>query len=794
MLTIRLPDGSTKQYPDRTRPREIAESIGKRLAQAAIAAKVNGLIVDLERELTQADALGVGEAALADRQAVGLVILTDKDREALDVLRHSCAHVMARAVMRLFPGVKLAFGPTIENGYYYDIDSPTPIREEDFPRIEEEMRKIVKEAEPFERFERPTAEAKALVADLKQDYKVEHIDEELNKFPSLSFYRQGEFIDLCRGPHIPHAGKIGAFKLLSIAGAYWKNDANRAQLQRLYGTAFFNQKDLDAYLNQVEEAKKRDHRVLGKQLKLFTISPVVGSGLILWMPKGATVRGILETFIKEELLKRGYQPVYTPHIGRLELYRTSGHFPYYRDSQYPPFYLHPLSPAVEHTIEALESGRWTPEEDYNLLQSAKEFNVHLGGYADLGKATQLHLASLLSRPEGRQAMMQIVPSANLPAYLATSGAVGPADVAPPTFIGVAPTLSPTERDQKLKILRHWLAEQEGYLVKPMNCPHHIQIYKATPHSYRDLPVRLAEFGTVYRFEQAGELSGMIRVRGFTQDDAHLFMTPEQIEPELVSNLDLVLFVLKSLGLDDYRVRVGLRDPKSDKYVGSVENWSSAQEKLLNTVKNLKMNYTEEPGEAAFYGPKVDFVVRDCIGREWQLGTVQLDYNLPERFDLEYTGADNHPHRPVMIHRAPFGSMERFCGILIEHFAGAFPLWLAPEQARILPVSEKFAEYAKKLEAEFKQQGFRVTGDHRPEKIGYKIREAQLEKIPYMLVVGEKEQAAGTVAVRDRIDGDLGAKPVAEVIEMFRREVEQKKIRQVSTASAGLDEKGAKFSE
>ncbi len=348
---------------------------------------------------------------------------------------------------------------------------------------------------------------------------------------------------------------------------------------------------------------------------------------------------------------------------------------------------------------------------------------------------------------------------------------------------------------KSDILREWLIDQEAYLVKPMNCPHHIQIYKATPHSYRDLPVRLAEFGTVYRFEQTGELSGMTRVRGFTQDDAHLFMTPEQIEPELVSNLDLVFFVLKSLGLDDYRVRVGLRDwATSDKYVGSEENWKNAQENLLRTIKNLKMNYTEEPGEAAFYGPKVDFVVRDCIGREWQLGTVQLDYNLPERFGLEYTGADNQPHRPVMIHRAPFGSMERFVGILIEHFAGAFPLWLAPEQARILPVCEKFSEYGKKLEEEFKRQGFRVAGDYRPEKIGYKIREAQLEKVPYMLVVGEKEQSAGTVAVRDRVDGDLGAKPVAEVLELFRREVEQKRIRQVSTASAGLDDQQAKFGE
>jgi threonyl-tRNA synthetase len=735
MLTIRLPDGSTKQYPDKTRPREIAEMIGKRLAQAAIAAKVNGVVVDLERELTN----GKGDLQLQ--------ILTEKDKEALDVLRHSCAHVMARAVMRLFPGVQLAFGPTIENGFYYDIDSPTPIREEDFPRIEAEMKKIVEKAEPFERFERPTAEAKGLVAELKQSYKVEHIEGELKDQPSLSFYRQGEFIDLCRGPHIPHAGRIGAFKLLSIAGAYWKNDANRKQLQRLYGTAYFNQKDLDAYVNQVEEAKKRDHRTLGKQLRLFTISQQVGSGLILWMPKGAMVRSILENFIRDELMKRGYSPVYTPHIGRLELYRTSGHFPYYRDSQYPPFFLNPIANLIDTWIQELAAALLDEDRERSYLELASRHGVDLSGYKQI-----------IDDPVAKSWSQQ---------QLTT---------------------------QKSRWLVKWLDEQEGYLVKPMNCPHHIQIYKATPHSYRDLPVRLAEFGTVYRFEQTGELTGMTRVRGFTQDDAHLFMTPEQIEPELVSNLDLVFFILKSLGLDDYRVRVGLRDPKSDKYVGSVENWTSAQEKLVSVVKNLKMNYTAEEGEAAFYGPKVDFVVRDCIGREWQLGTVQLDYNLPERFELEYTGKDNQPHRPVMIHRAPFGSMERFCGILIEHFAGAFPLWLAPEQARIITVSEKVEEYGRRVEADFKSAGFRVHGDYRPEKIGAKIREAQLEKIPYMLVVGEKEKDAGTVAVRDRVDGDLGAKPIAEVLEIFKKEVDEKRIRQVSTASAGLDERGAKFSD
>ncbi len=753
MLTLRLPDGSTKQVPEATRPRELAEAIGKRLAQAAIAAKVNGAILDLDREIYSSPppspTRGEGEDQGGD---ISFQILTDKDREALDVLRHSCAHVMARAVLRLFPGAQLAFGPTIENGFYYDIDVTPPIKEDDFPRIEDEMRKIVAQAEPFERFEWPASEARALCADLGQSYKIEHIDGDLKQFPTLSFYRQGEFIDLCRGPHIPHAGKIGAFKILNIAGAYWKNDASRKQLQRLYGTAFFAQKDLDIYLKQVEEAKKRDHRVLGKQLKLFTISPLVGSGLILWMPKGAIVRGLLENFIKEELLKRGYEPVYTPHIGRLEMYRTSGHFPYYRDAQYPPLFMHPLGQTIDTWLNLLGAGQLSAEMENGFLEVVDGFAKKSG--PPTGSDLQEHVARALH------------------------GAYG----------------SAATKDQKLAALKDWMAKEEGYLLKPMNCPHHIQIYKAEQRSYRDLPVRLAEFGTVYRFEQTGELTGMTRVRGFTQDDAHLFVTPEQVEQEMKNNLDLVLFILKTLGLSDYRVRVGLRDPKSDKYVGSAENWARAQETLLKIVRDLGLNSTAEEGEAAFYGPKIDFTVRDCIGREWQLGTVQLDYNLPERFELEYVAADNQRHRPVMIHRAPFGSMERFVGILIEHFAGAFPLWLAPEQVRVLPVSDKTHGYARKVGAAFAQHGFRIHVDERPEKIGYKIREAQLEKIPYMLVVGEKEQEAGTVSVRDRVEGDRGAQPLEQVVALLREEAEQKRIRQVSTASAGLADNTAKFGE
>jgi threonyl-tRNA synthetase len=735
MLTLRLPDGSLKIVAPGTTPRQVAESIGKRLAQAAIAAKLDGQIVDLDRELPA----GNGEHTFQ--------ILTEKDEESLGVLRHSCAHVMARAVMRLFPGVQLAFGPTIEDKFYYDIDATPPVREEDFPKIEEEMRKIVAGAEPFERFERPTADARALCVGLAQQFKVEHIDEELKQFPVLSFYRQGEFIDLCRGPHIPHAGKIGAFKLLSIAGAYWKNDASRKQLQRLYGTAFFSQKELDAHLHKLEEAKKRDHRVLGKQLGLFTISQQVGSGLILWMPKGATVRGILETFIKEELIKRGYQPVYTPHIGRLDLYRTSGHFPYYRDAQFPPMYFNFVATGLDLAHYRLAAG----ELDENKEKQFQEW-LNLAGYETSRYQAARTTDEKLERIH--QTVLHLIEAIgiDLPAYQQAK-----------TY------------PERARALADWLQNQEGYLLKPMNCPHHIQIYKAQPRSYRDLPVRLAEFGTVYRFEQTGELSGMTRVRGFTQDDAHLFVTPEQIEGEMRSNIELVLFILSTLGLSDYRVRVGLRDPKSTKYVGTDEDWSESQKTLLEIVKNLGMNYTAEEGEAAFYGPKIDFVVNDCIGREWQLGTVQLDYNLPKRFDLEYIGADNRAHKPVMIHRAPFGSMERFMGILIEHFAGAFPLWLAPEQVRVLTVSEKFNDYGRHVESELKSHGFRASGDFRPEKIGFKIREAQLEKIPYMLVVGEKEQTAATVAVRARSEGDLGVLPLAALISRLDQEVKERRL-------------------
>lgn len=664
MANVHLPDGSVKSYDRPVTPGQIAAEIGPGLAKSAIAAQVDGQTVGLDYSIA------------ADAPPVTLRILTKKDPAALGVLRHSTAHVMARAVMRLFEGVQLAFGPTVEGGYYYDIESPQrPIREEDFPAIEAEMKKIIALDEPFERIETPRAEALQIARDLKQEFKVEHIETGLKEHPTLSFYRQGEFVDLCRGPHIPKAGAIGAFKLTSVAGAYWKGDANNKQLQRLYGTAFFSQADLDNHLKFLEEVKKRDHRVIGKQQELFTISQTVGSGLILWLPKGAAIRGHLETFVKEELQKRGYVPVYTPNVGKIDLYQISGHYPYYSQSQFPP-------------IE-LEDG-------------------------------------------------------------------------------------------------------EKYLLKPMNCPHHVMIYKSKPRSYRELPLRLAEFGTVYRYEKSGELSGMMRVRGFTQDDAHIFCTDEQVADEFKGCIEMTQFVLRCLGLNNYRVRLGFRDPQSDKYVGSAENWERAQNALVEVCRSLGIEATAEEGEAAFYGPKADFVVTDCIGREWQLGTVQLDYNLPsaERFDLEYIGADNQVHRPVMIHRAPLGSLERFMGVLIEHFGGAFPLWLANEQARIVTVSEKSEAYAREVQARFAAAGLRVTGDYRAEKLGSKIRDAQLELIPYMVVCGPRDAEQGTVSLRDRIDGDLGAMPIEAAIARLQEEVRNRTVRQTFQMAAAQKETSA----
>ncbi|MDG1512044.1 MAG: threonine--tRNA ligase [Mariniblastus sp.] len=673
MTTVKLPDGSLKEFDSAVSVKDVAKSIGSRLAKDALWGEIDLQPVELDYEIPQGE-------------PVNLKIITKKDPNALETMRHSCAHVMARAVMRIKPGVQLAFGPTIDGGFYYDVECDEPLTEEDFPAIEKEMAKIIALDEPFERLDRPRADAIQVCKDLKQDFKVEHIETGLADDDSLSFYQQGEFLDLCRGPHIPSPRRIGAFKLLSIAGAYWKGDQSREQLQRLYATAFFTQAELDAHLELLEEAKKRDHRVLGKRLGLFHIDEMVGQGLVLWTPKGSFVRQKLQDFISEHLQRQGYDQVFTPHIGKLDLYKTSGHFPYYQDSQY------------------------TPLVDREYLSQLAEEGCTCG-----------ELSNLMN--EG---------------------------------------------------------EIEGYLLKPMNCPHHIRLFASEQRSYRDLPVRLSEFGTVYRWEQSGEIGGLTRVRGFTQDDAHLFVTQEQLGQELIGCIELVKIIFGAMGMEDYTVRVGLRDPDSSKYVGDPANWDLAEQACREAAQTLGKDFSEDPGEAAFYGPKIDFVVKDCIGRKWQLGTVQVDYNLPERFGLEYIGSDNKPHRPIMIHRAPFGSMERFIGVLIEHFAGSFPLWLAPEQGRILTVSDKSEEYGKRVESQMRNAGIRVKGDYRSEKLGAKIRDGQLEMIPYMMIVGPRDAENGTVSIRDRIDGDLGAIPVEEAIAKFQSEVADKTVRRKSS--------------
>jgi threonyl-tRNA synthetase len=578
-----------------------------------------------------------------------------KQMTPLEELRHSSAHVLATAIIRLFPETQLDIGPPTDSGFYYDVDLDHKFTAEDLEAIETEMKNVIKENQRFERMEVSREEAVEIIKKAGQEtYKIGRLAD-IPEGEAISFYRNGEFMDLCAGTHVNYTKKIKAFKLLSVAGAYHRGDEKNKQLQRVYGTAFPTKEELAAYLEQLEQAKQRDHRKIGRELGLFEISEKVGQGLILWKPAGATVRQQLQDFITAELDKQGYSQVFTPHIGKLDLYRTSGHFPYYKDSQF--------APVME------------PDDLHRLAEE---------GCSCSTLVNQLDNATL-----------------------------------------------------------------NGFLLKPMNCPMHIQIYASEPRSYRDLPIRLAEFGTVYRWEQSGELNGMTRVRGFTQDDAHLFVTPGQLAEEVSGCLSLAKTVLSTLGMTDYRVRVSLRDPDSSKYIGKPEDWDKAEADLRFAVKELGVPYTEEPGEAAFYGPKIDFVVKDVIGREWQLGTVQVDYNLPQRFDLHYTGTDNHPHRPIMIHRAPFGSMERFVGVLIEHFAGNFPLWLAPEQIRILPISEKYEEYANSLLRLCKENGFRATLDSQSDKLGAKIRRAETMKVPYMVVAGEKEQETNTVSLRSR---------------------------------------------
>jgi threonyl-tRNA synthetase len=582
----------------------------------------------------------------------------------LERIRHSAAHVLATALLKIWPEAQLAAGPPVENGFYYDIDLPHRISPADFEKIEAEMKAVTKANQPFVR----SAVSRAEAINLGQDGRLAALASRpepskfkldiLNRIPEgeeISLYTNGDFIDLCAGPHVMRTGNVGAFKLTHVSSTYYQGDEKNPQLQRIYGTAFKNKTEMEAYFGMLEEAKKRDHRKLGRDLRLFHIDDEVGQGLVLWTPNGAIIRQELQNFISRELTRQGYSQVFTPHIGKLGLYRTSGHFPYYKESQYPPI-------VERETLDKLAAEGCSCGDLSNLLESG---------------------------------------------------------------------------------------EINGYMLKPMNCPHHIKIFASQKHSYRDLPIRLAEFGTVYRWEQSGELGGMTRVRAFTQDDAHLFCTEEQVPAEVLGCLSLVKTVFNLLGMKDYRVRVGLRDPDSAKYTGDPANWDKAEKACRDAAASMGVPFSEEPGEAAFYGPKIDFVVKDVLGREWQLGTVQVDYNLPIRFDLSYTGSDGKEHRPVMIHRAPFGSMERFIGCLIEHFAGSFPVWLAPEQVRLLTVTEGQDEYAKRLERELREKDVRVTLDHSREKLGAKIRLAELAKVPYILTLGERESSSEQVSVRSR---------------------------------------------
>ena len=683
MPRITLPDGTVRDFDHPVTAAEVAAGIGPRLAKDALGARINGELRDLSNIIT-------------DDAEVSIVTPTRRDGEpdpdALSLIRHSCAHVMAEAIQRVAPGVQLVYGPPLDTGFYYDLAVPEgrPLSIEDFEAIEEEMGKIIADDRPFARYELPNDEGMEKLKAEGSKYKIDNAQRAIEAGSErLSWYVTGEpgrdWEDLCRGPHVPSSRRIGAYKLLSLASSYWHGDAASDRLTRVYGTAFATPQQLQRHLQQLEEAKERDHRLLGRQLDLFHIDEAVGPGLILWTPNGAIIRRELEVFIQAELTKQGYQMVYTPHIGKLELYRTSGHFPYFRESQYPPMI----------SVDQLQA------------------------FAAEGVSCA-ELANRMQR-----------------------------------------------------------GDIEGYLLKPMNCPHHMKIFASRPHSYRDLPVRLAEFGTVYRWEQSGEIGGLTRVRGITQDDAHLFCTEEQIAEELHGCLELVKIIRSTLGIEDYRVRVGLRDPDGTKYVGDSSAWDKAEQACRDAVPTLGVPFVEEAGEAAFYGPKIDFMVRDVIGREWQLGTIQVDYNLPQRFDLSYIGADNEPHRPVVIHRAPFGSMERFVGLLIEHFAGAFPTWLAPEQVRVLPISRKTLSYGKVVVAALVGQGVRAAIDDSDDRIQAKIRVAAQMKIPYLLVVGPNDQQRNEVSVRARgIRRDLGPLALETYLRTIKEEIETRGRRTV----------------
>lgn len=640
MINITLPDGSVKQFEKGISGFEIARSISEGLARNAISIVANGQTIELMRPINE-DAT--------------IKICTWNDPEGKATFWHSSAHLMAEAIEILFPGAKFGIGPDIENGFYYDIDfMDYVVTPEDFPAIEQKFMELASQKQSFVRKDKTKAEAMAYFKAKGDEYKQELIND--LEDGTITFYESGVFTDLCRGPHLADTSIIKAFKVLSLAGAYWRGDEKRKQLTRVYGITFPKKKELDEYLVLLEEAKKRDHRKLGKELELFMFSQRVGSGLPIWLPKGAALRERLENFLKKVQKAYGYEQVITPHIGNVELYKTSGHYQKYGQDSFRP----------------------------------------------------------ISTP----------------------------------------------------------VEGEEFFLKPMNCPHHCEIYASKPRSYKDLPIRLAEFGTVYRYEQSGELHGLTRVRGFTQDDAHLFVRPDQLLEEFEKVIDIVLYIFKTLKFENFTAQISLRDPNNkEKYIGSDENWEKAESAIMQASKERGLNTVVEIGEAAFYGPKLDFMVKDAIGRKWQLGTIQVDYNLPERFELEYTGSDNQKHRPIMIHRAPFGSMERFVAVLIEHTAGNFPLWLTPDQAIILPISEKYLDYAEKVKKQLGLLDIRCIIDDRNEKAGKKIRDAEIKKIPYMLVVGEKEEAENTVSVRKHSEGDKGMMKIDTFAKLINDEIE-----------------------
>ena len=640
MINITFPDNSIRKYDTGVTALEIAKSISEGLARNVLSAKVNGHVIDATRPIYNDSTVQ---------------LLTWNDEEGKATLWHSSAHLMAESVEFFYPGAKFGIGPDIENGFYYDIDfGAQTISENDLKKIEDKMLELAKEKQKYVRKEVTKKDAISYFSSKGDEYKLELISD--LEDGDITFYESGKFTDLCRGPHLPDTSPIKAVKLLNIAGAYWRGDEKRKQLTRIYGVTFPKKSELDEYLVRLEEARKRDHRKIGKELELFAFSQKVGQGLPLWLPKGAQLREKLEQFLKKVQKEAGYQPVISPHIGNVELYKTSGHYDKYGKDSFRP----------------------------------------------------------ISTP----------------------------------------------------------VEGEEFFLKPMNCPHHCEIYKNKPHSYKDLPIRYAEFGTVYRYEQSGELHGLTRVRGFTQDDAHIFCTPDQVKDEFKGVIEIVMLIFKALDFKEYTTQISLRDPiNKEKYIGSDENWEKAQQAIIEVAQESGLEYVIVEGEAAFYGPKMDFMVRDAIGRKWQLGTIQVDYNLPDRFEMEYTGSDNEKHRPIMIHRAPFGSMERFVAVLLEHCAGNFPLWLTPDQAIILPISDKYLDYAKNVIHLLRNSEIRALVDERSEKAGRKIRDAEMRKIPYMLVVGEKEEASGSVSVRKHGQGDLGSFSIDEFISLVKNEVE-----------------------